>query len=216
MRHARRASSHCIFHPPTPRRAERSAVAEVLVVVAVEQVETLRLVDPARAGEGGWRQEELLQTVTDRPSWMPTGRQRADTRWRRRAAGGRAAGGRVRTPAGWRAGAGDGHVGPRPLGGGPEGSEAHFSRGKSLTLGKRTIMKCSERKLHSTYGGSRWSTIRRCGPSLGFRRNSPTPLGCARPAGTTTSLPDAPACAMVCSSWSRGRKRVRTCEGEEG
>ena len=53
MRHARRASSHCIFHPPTPRRAERSAVAEVLVVVAVEQVETLWLVDPARAGEGG-------------------------------------------------------------------------------------------------------------------------------------------------------------------
>ena len=92
------------------------------------------------------------------------------------------------------------------LGGGRVGGQrgAHFSRGKSLTLGKRTIMKCSERKLHSTYGGSRWSTIRRCGPCLGFRRNSCTALGCARPAGTTASLSDAPACERARNSWRRG------------
>ena len=98
---------------------------------------------------------------------------------------------------------------------------AHFSRGKSLTLGKRTIMKCSERKLHSTYGGSRWSTIRRCGPCLGFRRNSCTALGCARPAGTTASLSDAPACERARNSWRRGSRArevagVRQPAGQDG
>ena len=39
---------------PTPLSVSRSsAEAEVLVVVAVEQVKAFRLVDPARAGEGG-------------------------------------------------------------------------------------------------------------------------------------------------------------------
>ena len=167
-------------------------MSELLVVVAVEQVETLRLVDPARAGEGGWRQEKLRKTAPGPPSWVPTGGQRADTRRREVAR-------RVSTPAGGACGAEGGRAGGQ--------GGAHFSRGKSLTLGKRTIMKCSERKLASTYGGSWWSTIRRCGPSLFFLRNSPTPLGCARPAGATASLPDAPACATVCSSWSRGSSR---------
>ena len=39
--------------PLSQKLSRSSAEAEVLVVVAVEQVEALRLVDPARAGEGG-------------------------------------------------------------------------------------------------------------------------------------------------------------------
>jgi hypothetical protein len=83
-------------------------MSELLVVVAVEQVETLRLVDPARAGEGGWRQEELRKTAPGPPSWVPTGGQRADTRRREVAR-------RVSTPAGGACGAEGGRAGRRAL-----------------------------------------------------------------------------------------------------